>query len=309
MTSPNLKLYRADTLVEIGTEGNSIDFGLCNAGETIELPYQLLLYNDYGGVLGSNDALAIKSQLLQMNVIQSYVSDGNPNQSFTMAVLPIVEDSEEVTVDDVKWTKVDSFIGYGSTDEIYTLNYTTGALTFGNGVTGKIPPTSDSIKCNYVPDTNIYGKEIYELLQIKIRSSGVVQTTVSILSELATKQDNTHVLVVHAPTILSVVGVWDNVGKTGTNYYTSGSFNADTGVITLGSSMSASTPYVEYTYGIKDDDETTYTQIGKEATHTFENKIPSNNAKQLYLNVTLPFNASTEGGVYIQVRLRISYSF
>ncbi len=309
MTSPNLKLYRADTLVEIGTEGNLIDFGLCNAGETTELPYQLLLYNDYGGSLNSDDALDIESQILQMNVIQSYVSNGNPSQSFTMSVLPLVEDEEEVTVNDIKWTKVASFVGYGSNDEIYTLNYTTGVLTFGNGVTGKIPPNTQIIKCNYVPDTNVYGKEIYDLLQIKIRSSGVVQNSVSVSSELATKQDNTHVIVFHAPTILTVVGVWDNVGKTGTNYYTGGSFNADTGVITLGSSMSASTPYVEYTYGIKDDDETAYTAIGKETTHIFENKIPSNNAKQLYLNVTLLSNASTEGGVYIQIRLRIFYSF
>lgn len=308
MTSPNLKLYRADTLAEIGIDSNPIEFGLCDAGETTELPYQLLLYNDYTGVLGSSDAFDIESQILQMNVIQSYTSTGLPAQTFTMSVLPLVADSEEVTVDDIKWVKVDSFIGYGSSDEVYTLNYTTGVLTFGNGITGKIPPTSTTIKCNYVPDTNVYGKEIYELLQIKIRSSGIVQNAISVSAELSTKQDNTHVIVFHAPMVLSVAGVWDNIGKTGTNYYTGGSFNSDTGVITLGTPITASTPYVQYTYGIKDDDETYYTAIGKEVTHLFENKIPSNNAKQLYLSVTVPSNASTEGGVYIQVRLRVRYS-
>ncbi|GAG24636.1 unnamed protein product, partial [marine sediment metagenome] len=46
---PNLEMYRSDNpAVEIGTEGNPIDLGLCNAGETTPLPYDILLYNDKG---------------------------------------------------------------------------------------------------------------------------------------------------------------------------------------------------------------------------------------------------------------------
>ena len=38
MAAPNIKLYRSDTLAEIGIAGNPIDLGLCNAGEETLLP-------------------------------------------------------------------------------------------------------------------------------------------------------------------------------------------------------------------------------------------------------------------------------
>lgn len=47
--------------------------------------------------------------------------------------------------------------------------------------------------------------------------------------------------------LLNVLGVWDNSVGTGTNYYTGGYFNADTGVITLGTPLPAAGPvYVTY---------------------------------------------------------------
>jgi len=52
--------------------------------------------------------------------------------------------------------------------------------------------------------------------------------------------------------ITSVIGVWDKLAHAAsdTNYYTGGSFNSDTGVITLGTSLSSSPVqlYITYTY-------------------------------------------------------------
>ena len=56
MSVPDLKMYRSDTLTEVGTVGVPVDFGLCNAGQITNLPYDILLYNDKTGALGSDDA-------------------------------------------------------------------------------------------------------------------------------------------------------------------------------------------------------------------------------------------------------------
>jgi hypothetical protein len=204
---------------------------------------------------------------------------------------------------------VTSFAGYTSIDTIYTFNETTGILVFGNGVLGKIPPTGNTISINYVPDLNVYGKEVYELLWVKTMSSGVIQNPITIVNELGTKIDDTHIQIIHYPQLISVVGVWDNIAKTGTNYYTGGTFSISSGQITLGSTMPALTPYVEYAYQIQDDAEAGYSSIGKDTRHVLINMIPKNNAKILYLSVTVPSTASTEGGVYIRVRLRIYYNY
>jgi len=309
MALPNFKMFRSDTLAEVGTDINPIDLGLCLAGATTFLPYQILLYNDKDALVGSEDAKELELGLLQMNLIQSWISTGGVGQTFTLAATPLVVDSEEVTVNGIKWRRVDAFAGFGSGDEIYTLDYSTGVLTFGNGVNGKIPPTGNTIQINYVPDQNIYGKTVYENLWFQIKSSGVVQNTISITSELASKLDDSHINVVHFPSVVAVVGVWDNPAKTGTNYYTGGSFVPDTGAIILGTPITGSTPYVEYTYTIKDDSESAMSVIGRDNVHECANRVPKNNAKILFLSVTVPATASTEGGVFIRVRLRVYYSF
>lgn len=310
MASPDLKLYRSDTLVEVGTLASPIDFGLCIAGQATDLAYELLLYNDKGGILDSVMARNLTLSILMMNLIQSWASDGNPTQSFTVSVIPLAIDSEEVTVDGVKWQRVDDFTSSGPSSTHYTLDYTTGVLTFGNGARGLIPPISDTIQIDAEPDLNTYGKELYNSLWIEMRSSGMIPTpsnNISVSLELATKISNDYVSVLNYPTVVSVVGVWANAGKTGTNYYTGGSFNADTGVITLGTPITAATPYVEYTYTIKDDAETEWSELGLLVTHDLINPLPKNNSKRIFLRITIPSTASTEGGAYLRMRLRVEY--
>jgi hypothetical protein len=224
-----------------------------------------------------------------------------------MSVIPLI--FESVVVDGVKWSKVDSLLDYGQYSEVYTFNYTTGVITFGDNIHGKIPPNGVDIEIEFTPDTNVYGKQIAEGGWVSLKSSGVIQSEVTITSELAEKVDTTHVQVAHYPTITSVVGVWDNAGKTGTNYYTGGTFNPDTGSITLGSSLSGSTPYVEYTYLIKDDNESGYTGLTEGTLVLLANPIPPGNAKKLLLKVDPPSSTDPEGGVYLKVFLKVAYMY
>lgn len=76
-------------------------------------------------------------------------SNGRPNQTFSLSRYPILPLLPGVTgiiaVDEgdgngyVTWTEVTDFAAYGSTDQVYTLDHSTGLVSFGDGVHGKIP--------------------------------------------------------------------------------------------------------------------------------------------------------------------------
>ncbi len=312
MGAPNLEMYRSDTLAEVGTQSNPIDFGLCNAGETTNLSYDILLYNDKDGSQNSDDAKNVQIELRRMLVTHQWTSNGSASQQFTVSYTPMLDDPdypEEVTVDDVEWRRVATFAGLGPNDTVYQVNRTTGTILFGNGVEGKIPPNGSTIKVTYIPDLNTFGKTVYSNQWISVKSQGVVTNEIHISVEESTKIDNNTVEVLHFPYVTDVIGVWDNVSKTGTNYYTGGSFDGNTGRITLGTPLTSSTPYVEYKYQIKDDNEATYTPLGNEEIHSFDNRIPKQNAKRLKFKVDVPSSASTEGGAYIKAIFRIYYEF
>lgn len=308
MPSPSLKLYDFNNpTVEIGTTGNPIELGTCYAGQTSATPVKVILWNDKGGVLGADDAREIALSALELNIQNTWTSDGTPAQTFTATAVPLK--SATVYVNSVKWSKVESFSSYGPTSQVFTLDLATGVLTFGNDVQGKAPANGASIVLDGIPDLVQYGKDVIADDFILVRSSGVIANSVSVDLELATKISNTSITVVHAPKILTVAGVWDNASKTGTNYYTGGFFNADSGAITLGTSMSATTPYVEYTHTIKDDAQGSPVALPEGEEVDLENPIPQNNGKILEFYARVPEDASTAGGVAIRFRVRASYTY
>lgn len=75
-------------------------------------------------------------------------SNGRPNQTFQLAnypILPLVAGVSGIIAVDagngyVTWTEVEDFAGYGATDQVYTLDHSTGLVSFGDGRNGAIPP-------------------------------------------------------------------------------------------------------------------------------------------------------------------------
>jgi len=307
MVDPNLQMFRSDTpTVEVGTLLNPIDFGFCLAGAITDLPYDIILWNDKEESLGSNDAYNIYIQLLRLETSEIWISSGAGNQTFTTTYFPIVIDSQEVIVDGEAWSRVDSLMGYDQ-KSVYTINYTTGLITFGDNVNGKIPPTSVEIVITYTPDTNVFGKTLYSDQWLSLQSSGVVENVIDVDIELSTKIDDSTIEILHFPSLYDVVGVWDNISKTGINYYTGGSFDISSGRILLGTPLTSSDPYVEYSYKIKDDNEGAYTSLGNSVSHGALYRIPRNNAKRIKLRIETPSTTNTEGGAYIRVVLRVLY--
>ncbi len=76
-------------------------------------------------------------------------SSGLPNQTFRVANVPMLPSDEFVpliiSVDEndglgfAPWKEVADLAGSGPADKVYAINLSTGVVTFGNGLTGKIP--------------------------------------------------------------------------------------------------------------------------------------------------------------------------
>ena len=308
MTIPNLQMFKDDApTVEVGTISAPIDFGICYGGHVVELPYDILLYNDKGSILGSDDVRNLSIELVTMSVTIEYISDGSVNQHYELSLVPL--NTIEIFVNGTKWAQVGSLSSYAQSAQVYTCNMTTGEIDFGDNVHGKAPNNLDVITVEINPDLDEYGKTIYAEQWISIASSGIISATKHIDLELATKNSNTIVTVAHCPRITGIIGVWDNPSKTGTNYFTGGTYNADTGLIGLGTPLVSALPYVEYDYTIKDEAIVEYSPIGGGIPVIFSNPIPNNNAKYLQLRATIPDDADTVGGVSLKIRLKLIYEY
>lgn len=94
-----------------------------------------------------NTIAAINSVTHRGELIGS--SSGLPNQTFQIPSIPILPKDPSVAgiveVDEgdgngfVLWTEVEDFTKSGRNSKVYTLNYSTGMVAFGDGVNGKIP--------------------------------------------------------------------------------------------------------------------------------------------------------------------------
>ena len=76
-------------------------------------------------------------------------SDGRSNQRFFVYYPPVVRRSEVVMVDGVPWHQVASFARAGRDSTVFTFNAASGAITFGNGDHGAIPPAGAQITTSY----------------------------------------------------------------------------------------------------------------------------------------------------------------
>jgi len=317
----DLKLYVGAT--EIGTTGNPLSFPGVVAG--VNTPYvsnPVYLWNDKGGSIGSVPAKNIIISVLEMWIEDEILgtSDGNADQTFNTDFFPILDtgvvDDIEVKVGIIVYDRVSSLAGQSPTAEVYTIDVITGLITFGNGVTGKIPPISEQITITYMPDLLVYGKEVYDSLWLEVKSFGVTSNTVTVVDERLTSTDVDHITTINT-TVNGVTGVWlqSDPSHVGTNYYTGGSYDANTGIVTLGVSLPSATEQVltNYTYVPIDDLESVYTPIGLDpalgidTTHTFVNQIPSNNAKLLYFQLNVPATA-TPSGSNVNFRILLTYT-
>lgn len=300
---------------ELGIPGSPLTFvGLVAGTSNVHPDAPHELFNDKGGVLKSKDAQNVALQVVEMFVEDEILgtSDGGANQTFTAVLAPIIDGDPSnpviVEVAGTVWNRVSTLSGELSTAEVYTLNATTGVVTFGDGIDGAIPTLGDEIKITYTPDDLFHGSELVTRAYFGVRSNGVISNTVTQTNETQTSIDADTIFVLRT-NLTSVTSVVLASDPSGTNFFTGGTFNSSTGEITLGFSLPSanSEVLVTYTYAIADDAEADFTFLGKGDSHQFAAPIPSNNAKLLFFRVDLPRTASPSGGLKIQFRLRFQY--
>jgi len=314
MIDAELKLYVGAT--EYGSLGKPIIFTNALAGVITEHPLNpFYLWNDKGGILNCVPAKSIAITVEDMWVQNEALgtSDASINQTYNTFITPILitTDSDDlvVKVGTTEWTRVNNFAGQGVASEVYTMT-TAGLLTFGDGVNGKIPTLGENITITYMPDLINYGKYIYEDLWFEVKSYGATTNIVTVTDELQVSNTTTSITVANT-VVMSVSGVWlqGDPDHSGTNYFTDGTFDANTGDITLVNALPyASTPVIiTYSYLMIDDLESDYTAIGKNTSHTFTNQVPQNNAKLLYFRMNVPATATPSGGSNFSFRLKLAY--
>jgi len=79
-------------------------------------------------------------------------SNGQANQSFTFTQGPLIGGSQKVYVDDGLWTEVRNFLNSGPGDGHYILSVDDDGIataTFSDGVSGRIPPSGNTIRSEY----------------------------------------------------------------------------------------------------------------------------------------------------------------
>lgn len=77
------------------------------------------------------------------------VSTGEAKQTLQARFAPVAPDSETVFVDGVAWKKVPSLAAAAADARVYRIDYPTGAVTFGDGKRGAVPPKGASLTATY----------------------------------------------------------------------------------------------------------------------------------------------------------------
>jgi alpha-N-arabinofuranosidase len=81
--------------------------------------------------------------------IAADLSSGQPGESVQVAYPPVVPGTLTLRIRGQQWTQVPSLATAGPLDLVYTLDPATGAITFGDGVNGAIPPRGERITAGY----------------------------------------------------------------------------------------------------------------------------------------------------------------
>jgi len=102
------------------------------------------------GINGSATVLATQGTTEANELVGN--SDGTPTQSFQLSQTSVINDSVGVLVGIVTYQRVEYLIDYNSYDPVFTI-YTDAEgisyITFGDGVSGRIPPISSQVYATY----------------------------------------------------------------------------------------------------------------------------------------------------------------
>lgn len=77
------------------------------------------------------------------------VSSGAPGQRLRVNFPPVVPDSQTIRIAGETWQEVSQLSSAGPEDKVYTIDDVTGAVAFGDGTHGAVPPAGSLISADY----------------------------------------------------------------------------------------------------------------------------------------------------------------
>jgi len=91
------------------------------------------------------DKFVVKVENSKLNIyLDKNTSTGLPNQRFCFGSSPVID--ARIVIDGIKWTGVTDFDGSGHDDTHYLLDRDRGEITFGDGISGRIPHADNQVK-------------------------------------------------------------------------------------------------------------------------------------------------------------------
>jgi hypothetical protein len=81
-------------------------------------------------------------------------ANGEPDQIYALANTPVIEDSVLLEVQDIDlawrlWLQTDDLLSAGGSDEVFTVDYESGQIRFGDGHRGERPPAGSRVRASY----------------------------------------------------------------------------------------------------------------------------------------------------------------
>jgi predicted phage baseplate assembly protein len=81
-------------------------------------------------------------------------ANGEPDQTVVLANTPVIDDSVLLEVQDIDgvwrlWLQTDDLLSSGDADEVFTVDYESGQVRFGDGHRGVRPPDASRIRASY----------------------------------------------------------------------------------------------------------------------------------------------------------------
>lgn len=117
------------------------------------------------------------------------VSNAYPSQTYRLLDSPVVDSSTTIKVGSALWTEVLHMTDYGPTDPVYTVS-DDGAgnvtITFGDGVSGAIPPLHQTITATYVVGGGVRGNVATGSAKRLISAPGLTENQVLTINSAVT---------------------------------------------------------------------------------------------------------------------------
>jgi hypothetical protein len=142
--------------------------------------------SSFGTFSGTMAVLATQGETISNEPVGT--SNGSANQTFALLNQSVISNSVQVTINGTAYTQVDYLVDYGSYDPVFSAftnanNIT--YLTFGDGISGIIPPNGATIYVNYRIGGGVVGNVASNTIKyvIKVPSLSAIPSGLSVSNQ------------------------------------------------------------------------------------------------------------------------------